>query len=150
MIWLPILASVLIIAWAAYRQWFHNPPPDQSFAAMLLDAFLGPFVRWFVTGLAILVVWLVWALASPARAHEADTGFRYDGACCSDKDCRPADPGEVKEAPGGWLVVPSGIFIPHGDLRLHDAPDGRFHVCNRLAGDRASPPWCVYVPSFGS
>lgn len=137
MTWLPILASVLIIAWAVHsfarRIWFGGRP-----VLSLLWA-----------ALALLAVWTAWA-TSPVRAHEADTGFRYDGACCSDKDCRPADPGEVKEAPGGWLVVPSGIFIPHGDLRLHDAPDGRFHVCNRLAGDRASPPWCVYVPSFGS
>lgn len=69
MIWLPILASVLIIAWAAHRQWLYVPPQDQSLAAMLLDTFLGPFVRWGVTGLTILVVWLVWALASPARAQ---------------------------------------------------------------------------------
>lgn len=107
-------------------------------------------MRAFLLAMACLAAafWLASTIDVPA--HEADTGFRYDGACCSEKDCRPADPGEVKEAPGGWLVVPSGIFIPHGDLRLHDAPDGRFHVCNKLAGDRASPPWCVYVPSFGS
>jgi len=137
MIWLPILASALIISWAAWsfarRIWFGGQP-----VMSLLWA-----------AVALLAVWVAWANI-PARAHESDTGFRYDGACCSDKDCRPADPGEVKEAPGGWLVVPSGIFIPHGDLRLHDAPDGRFHVCNKTAGDRTTAPWCVYVPSFGS
>lgn len=93
------------------------------------------------------------ALAStclPSLAHETPSGWRYDGACCSERDCRLADPGEVVEREGGWLVVPSGTFVPHGDPRLHMAPDGAFHICNVIAGDRMSAFWCLYVPSFGS
>ncbi|QRG06083.1 hypothetical protein EZH22_24335 [Xanthobacter dioxanivorans] len=86
----------------------------------------------------------------PALAHDAPSGFTYLPSCCSSTDCRPADTGEVVEKDGGWLVVPSHTWLPANDLRLHEAPDGRFHVCNKVAGDRLSEPWCVYLPSFGS
>lgn len=87
--------------------------------------------------------------AAPVAAHEAPSGFTYLPQCCSSTDCREADEGEVVEKDGGWLIVPSKVWMPHDDIRRHDAPDGRFHVCNKIAGDRKSAPWCLYTPAMG-
>ena len=104
-----------------------------------------------MTGRLLFAAALLFAIgAYSAGAHEAMSGWRYPASCCSDKDCREADPGEVIEKDGGWFVVPSAEYLPAGDLRVHPSPDGRFHICNQIANDRASKPWCVFTPAFGS
>ena len=85
-----------------------------------------------------------------AGAHDAPSGFRYPSYCCSETDCRPADPGEIVAVSGGWHVVPSNTYVAPNDHRIHDSPDGRFHICNITAGDRASGFWCLYIPPHGS
>lgn len=100
--------------------------------------------------LVIVLALIVQGLVSIARAHEAPSGFRYLSSCCSDQDCRPADPGEIVPVSGGWHVVPSNIYVVSNDHRIHESPDGRFHICNIRAGDRTSGFWCLYIPAHGS
>ena len=111
--------------------------------------------RWIikpgVVALALgLLLLVAQGLVSIARAHEAPSGFRYDSFCCSDQDCRPADIGEIVAVSGGWHIVPSNLYVAPNDHRIHDSPDGRFHICNTEAGNRKSAFWCIYIPAHGS
>lgn len=106
--------------------------------------------KWLGGAAAVLVASLLIGAPDVGRAHEAPSGFRYLSSCCSDQDCRPADPGEIVPVSGGWHVVPSNIYVVSNDHRIHESPDGRFHICNVEAGNRKSAFWCIYIPAHGS
>lgn len=82
---------------------------------------------------------------SPAPAHSF-----YPVVCCSDKDCRPLEPHEVRETPDGWIIVATGELV-RTEAARRDAPDGRMHVCQRpsgkviYVGSRA----CLWAPEAG-
>lgn len=106
--------------------------------------------NWRIMLIGSVVAMALGALLHAATAHEAPSGFRYLSSCCSDQDCRPADPGEIVPVSGGWHVVPSNLYVVSNDHRIHESPDGRFHICNIRAGDRTSGFWCLYIPAHGS
>lgn len=54
--------------------------------------------------LVALVAAAVVLLAQPAPAHEW-----YDGACCSDRDCRPVPNGTVRGTPTGYVLLFPGV-----------------------------------------
>lgn len=91
---------------------------------------------------------LLLASCEPALAHQAPTGWTYPANCCSDKDCSMMERGQVEEVREGYRV-PSGEVIAHGDKRIKDSPDGRFHWC-RLEGFEMGEHWihtlCLFVP----
>lgn len=97
---------------------------------------------------------LVWLAVSHklARAHEW-----YEPYCCDERDCRPAEVGEVVERDGGYYVTSSDQHFAYDDNAVrHMAPDGRFHVCQFLSSSgyfSQSPPEtvtrCLYVPPAG-
>lgn len=45
------------------------------------------------------------ALAGPASAHEAITGWNYDQKCCHNRDCHHIPAETVQATPDGWLVT---------------------------------------------
>lgn len=130
-----ILAGGLFLLWNRYRE-------------------AGKLPKWLGGAAAIALACMLSALPSmlsgPAQAHEAPSGFRYLSSCCSDQDCRPADPGEIVPVSGGWHVVPSNLYVVSNDHRIHESPDGGFHICNVEAGNRKSAFWCIYIPAHGS
>ncbi|MGI9482089.1 MAG: hypothetical protein ACR2OR_07000 [Hyphomicrobiales bacterium] len=93
--------------------------------------------------------------ASSALAH----GW-YDRTCCSDNDCRPANPGEVVGVDGGYEVVVGEVRyrVANRDTRVRPSLDGGFHVCiiNQFSwsdggGIVLDYPHlqCLYVPKSG-
>jgi hypothetical protein len=101
----------------------------------IVRAMLAARARWALTILGLLA-------AGPADAHDF-----YARECCSGRDCRPAEPGEVVAEPGGWRVVPTGELVPQWATRR--APDGRIHRCTK-DGDPHALTICLYVPDPGS
>ena len=97
----------------------------------------------------VAAVALLAALCVPERAGAHDW---YPVACCDQRDCRPAEPGEMRQTPEGWLHVPTGTLVPHD--RYRDSPDGRIHVCTypdgSLRGMRFRSGACLWIPDGGS
>ena len=89
----------------------------------------------------IRLVFVAALAAGPASAHEAVTGWSYDAACCSGKDCAEISSSEVVAGKGGWRV--RQFTIPYGKERI--SPDGRFHLCAYQGHLR-----CFYAPGMGS
>lgn len=75
----------------------------------------------------ILITLLVILLATPSRSHEW-----YPWECCSGIDCHEVPASEVDLTAGGYRLK-DGVVIPYGEERF--SPDGKFHVCRRLAGE---------------
>lgn len=61
--------------------------------------------------------------AAPAGAHDW-----YPLECCSNRDCHPAEPGEIKVEAEGLRIVPTDELIPWSEVR--PSPDGRMHRCS--------------------
>jgi hypothetical protein len=108
---------------------------------------------------------LTLALATCALAHEAPSGWRYDGDCCSSLDCAELPPGavtlegsagyRVRLAPGQHPMAPAGgeWLVPH-DRRMtsHSAapairPSGDEHYHGCILGGALR---CLYVPHGGA
>lgn len=97
-------------------------------------------MRWLV-GFALIAVLLLLAQGVlPAEAHSF-----YSSYCCSDKDCVPAELGDVSWTPAGYSVKSTNEVLPFGDSRIQYSPPGEpgFRVCR-------VPNWpklrCLYVP----
>ena len=89
-------------------------------------------------------------LASPAAAHSW-----YDGACCSEHDCRQTVLGEVERRADGWFVKPLTVTVPFGDSRLRKSQDPLIHVCiapGAILNGKRGPAVlrCLYLPDPGS
>ncbi len=95
------------------------------------------------------------ALAGPAMAHQAPTGWEYPLRCCSNQDCRDVADNMVSITPSGLVMtLPGGYhaMVPEGGRFLIDqskiqpSPDGLWHVCI-APGTRKI--LCVFGPPFG-
>ena len=66
----------------------------------------------------------------------------YDPICCSDRDCRPAQKGEIVFESEGIRHVPSGQTLPYGHKNVRVSRDFENHVCiNQISGRLL----CVYL-----
>jgi hypothetical protein len=81
--------------------------------------------------------------ASQAFAHNAPSGWAYDPACCSDRDCYEVSDDAVAVVPGGWRIKATGEVFRQLDVR--QSQDGHFHRCS-LAGRGDTRTICLYVP----
>lgn len=99
---------------------------------------------------ALMVMLAVWSVlrSSPARAHDAPSGWSYPIACCSDFDCREVSDAAVEERPEGYVIVATGEVIPMTDRKVRPSPDGVFHWCSRGGRDE-SATICLFVPPRG-
>jgi hypothetical protein len=106
-----------------------------------------------LAGLIALPV-AVWGL--PTRAHNAPSGWAYDGSCCSTRDCMPIPTEAVTTAPDGYRVelppglhpfAPGGIslLIPYDSPKLRPSGDNLYHLCITPAGGVP----CLYQPPQG-
>lgn len=89
-----------------------------------------------------IVLLIFIALVATGRSHAHSF---YSDACCTEKDCKPAEPGSVQRTMAGWLVD-NQYFVPDGDERIKDIPPGhedapRLHVCYYATGGVR----CLYV-----
>lgn len=94
--------------------------------------------------------------APVALSHEAPTGWTYDAACCSDRDCGVMPFNRVVPTEGGWRVrvepeehhyYPGAldVVVPYDDRRLRQSGDTEFHLCLSRTGHLL----CLYVPPMG-
>lgn len=83
--------------------------------------------------------------AVPAVAHEAPTGWKYDMACCHNRDCRPLASSAVRESPGGYVITLDNETVPYSDKRIKNSPDGQYHWCT-VNGRDDGRTICLYVP----
>lgn len=91
----------------------------------------------------------IYFLAAPASAHQAPSGWVYDSDCCSEKDCRPAEDGEISLMPDGYHIAKTNEVIPYGDKRVRPSGDGHMHICQFQAYmSRVGPKktTCIYIP----
>lgn len=112
-------------------------------------------IFWLIAIVAAVAALLFGALLTSysARAHTSDTGFEYEAACCSDRDCAPAADSDVVPAAGGWFVPRFNLLVPYDSRIVRRAPDGRFHFCVGVGvrdGAHVEILRCLYVPEFGS
>ena len=77
-------------------------------------------VLWVLAVLTLAVASVALAQPRPDRDHAAPDHW-YAGWCCNQNDCRPAEPGEIRWTPRGWLHVPSGSIVPED--RVLSIPD---------------------------
>ena len=97
---------------------------------------------------ATALAWLaVSALTvSPARAHQAPTGWTYPWACCSNLDCREVEAKTISEKPQGYVIQSTGEVVAYGDKRVKDSPDGEYRWCAHQTGIDAGHTICLLVP----
>jgi hypothetical protein len=103
--------------------------------------------------IAAFLLFLTPWTAVPAGAHEAPMGWTYPLSCCSNYDCKQVTgghaSGEVREAPGGYVIAGTGEVVPYQDKRIRRSPDGAFHWCAHQAGVDAGRTICLFVPDRG-
>jgi hypothetical protein len=85
------------------------------------------------------------AVAMPAGAHEAPTGWRYPYSCCSGYDCREVSSKVIGEGPEGYVIKGTGEVVSYSDARLKNSPDGEYHWCS-VAGADDTRTICLFVP----
>ncbi len=85
------------------------------------------------------------AVAMPAGAHEAPTGWRYPYSCCSGYDCREVSSKVIGEGPEGYVIKGTGEVVSYSDARLKSSPDGEYHWCS-VAGADDTRTICLFVP----
>lgn len=85
------------------------------------------------------------ALPSPARAHDAKSGWMYPLDCCSDRDCREVAAELISERPEGYVIELNGEQIAHSDKRIRQSPDGVYHWCSARGRDDTRTI-CLFVP----
>jgi hypothetical protein len=114
-------------------------------------------MRGILTGVSI--AYLVCIPAAPTEAHEAMSGWKYDGFCCNGDgqsgDCQMISTRNVKIIKGGYEIV-----LGPGDHRLitrrHDfvlpqsearrSQDSEYHLCLYPNEDTLR---CFYAPDMG-
>jgi hypothetical protein len=99
------------------------------------------------------------ALAGPALAHEAASGWQYEQFCCNGNshngDCQMIPATAVRIIKGGYqvtlapgdhrLATRTHIFRLPQDTTRH-SPDGEYHLCLYPTEDT---PRCFYAPDMG-
>ena len=104
----------------------------------------------------IFALALAAAAASTSSAHEAPSGWEYDAACCSDRDCGVMPFNRVTPGPDGWRVrVEPGehhyypgaldVVVPYDSRQIRHSQDTEFHLCLTSTGHLL----CLYVPPLG-
>lgn len=89
--------------------------------------------------------------------HLAVSGWVYPANCCSDFDCAEIPKEKVVVEPEGYRVtlypgdhhfikVGMWFFIPHGDQKIRDSPDGKYHIC--ISKPMVRRPWVTHVICF--
>ena len=134
------------------RYYDYDDAHNRGIAVILITAVAALLV------LIALLVGLVWLATSVVVAHEAETGWMYDTACCSGKDCHHVAPQAVRATAEGWFVhlYPGDhpmatrevmFVIPFDSTKVRISGDQDFHVC---IGSGGYSIYCIYVPNFGA
>jgi hypothetical protein len=92
-----------------------------------------PVALWWLAATLFMLGGLLF-MCSRVEAHSW-----YDPACCSERDCSPADDAVVDLPDGGVRVEGHGVLLPT-DPRLRRSRDFEAHVCVSASGRLL----CVY------
>lgn len=97
-----------------------------------------------------IALMLAAAIAAVAAAlyimEDADAHEFYDLLCCHDKDCAPATPGDVVEGPRGYEIKSLGIVESYNSPKVHQSPDGQYHLCQQPMPHGEKRLVCIYAP----
>lgn len=68
--------------------------------------------------------------------------------CCDERDCKPAQPSEVRIVADGYAVGgPKGVeVVPFDHRHIYPSEDGRFWVCRYHDGSVR----CIFKPETGT
>ena len=102
-----------------------------------------------IRGLSACAALLASALAIPADAHEAPSGWRYPWECCSKMDCQMVAAQAISERPTGYVINRTGEVVAYADKRIRNSPDGEYHWCAHQSGRSAGETICLFVPPKG-
>lgn len=80
-----------------------------------------------------------------AHAHDANSGWTYPLACCSDFDCREVAADAIEERPEGYVIKVTGEVVPMSSRKVRNSPDGVFHWCS-VRGREDGDTICLFVP----
>lgn len=83
-------------------------------------------------------------MTSPAFAHESVSGWLYDAACCSDRDCKQINSRDVKFSQGSYRW--NGYSVDVNSTKLRLSGDNEYHACINEHSKRLI---CFYVPQGG-
>lgn len=92
---------------------------------------------------------LFYVLTSEADAHEAPSGINYPAICCSNRDCKAAPAGSVRETSDGYVIVSTGEVVPYSDRRVKDALDTDMHLCQQAGNFDTGRVLCLFPPLMG-
>lgn len=94
----------------------------------------------------------LWAYLSPARAHDAPSGWQYPAMCCHKVDCAPVD--AVKFIDGEDKANTkhhSGISMnPQKYTHRLPSPDSQFHICatpDAALTQYGRTYYCIFTPT---
>lgn len=130
-----------------------NPPPDDDEKQRATVTKILVFIT-ALFWILFLIGWFLLSSVFPAKAHDAETGWKYPFSCCSNYDCRivndPAHPSPVRiiKVPGGWKISTTGEVIRYGDKSLRVAPDNHWHWCS-ASGRDDTKTICLWMPDSG-
>jgi hypothetical protein len=98
---------------------------------------------------ALLPVFWSLVFVSLARAHQTISGVNYPTLCCSNRDCRPAPAGSVREMSDGYHIVSTGEVVPYSDKRIKQALDTDLHLCQQAGNFDKGRVLCLFPPLQG-
>lgn len=101
------------------------------------------FVLGFLSGLLVLSIAI---LATPARGHEAPSGWPYPSECCSGHDCYPISGDEIEATPVGWLIKATNELIEYNDPKVKPSGDAQYRRCS-AQGKRDGRTICLFIPA---
>lgn len=116
------------------------------------------WVRGILFGVLVGISLLACA-AAKAFAHQAPTGWSFDGWCCNGDghsgDCQQIPQSSVRPVKGGYqitlrpgdhgMVTRNHVFTKT-QSEVRNAPDGQYYACLYPTEDT---PRCFYAPAMG-
>jgi hypothetical protein len=94
---------------------------------------------------ASIAVLFLLVFGSATLGHDAPSGWAYDAACCSDRDCAPLPEGSVQERADGFLLKTTGELV--GRDKAKRGQDEYYHLCRSVYSKAI---YCIYLPQRGS
>lgn len=98
-----------------------------------------------VVGLGIGIGVAILAMPTPAKAHQAPSGWQYPYECCSDHDCYQITRDDIEIVDDGYLIKASRDHQIVPFSRAKASPDGGWHRCS-VGGDPEAWTLCLFVP----
>jgi hypothetical protein len=105
--------------------------------------------RFWITVFLCYFIFFSVVIVSPARGHEALTGWTYPPECCGEGDCAEAK--DVKFLEDGSMIITTKIGKAKfsSSFPRKASKDASIHACMSVYYDAEgwSSPYCLFVPA---